>query len=245
MGRETISEDEDQSTTRSRIRRASAARTKLAEQHATSRDGVSGYEGRMGRLAAVRRRESAKERGWIILRTNGRRTLTLAQSLNDAGIEAWTPREIRKRRLPRGRKGFKETEEPIVPSFVFARAAHLPDLLRAIALPTSPHPQFSIFQHAGRAPVVADAGLQYLQSAESEARLARLKSSKHQIEIGARVCPTEGAFAGLDGIVEHVSGRSAQVCFNNCFRVTVATWLLVGEGVEAPPARKSVAALAA
>jgi transcription antitermination factor NusG len=245
MGRVPTADDEDQATRRSRIRRASAARTRLADQHATSPGGVNRYEGRMGRLAAVRRRENDKERGWCILRTNGRRTLTLAQSLNAAGIEAWTPRETRKRRLPRGRKGFKETEEPIVPSFVFARAIHLPDLLRVLAMPLSPHPSFSIFQHAGRAPVVADREIAHLQSAEDNARRAQLKTRRHDVEIGTKVCPTDGAFAGLEGVVEKVSGRSAQVRFNNCFVVTVATWLLIDEAVEGPPSRMGSAALAA
>ena len=42
--------------------------------------------------AAARRRD--REQGWCILRTNSRSTLRLAQSLNNEGIEAWTPRGV-------------------------------------------------------------------------------------------------------------------------------------------------------
>ena len=180
--------------------------------------------------AAARRQD--RENGWCILRTNGRSTLRLAQSLNDVGIEAWTPRGVHKRRLSRVHMGVREVEQPIIPSFVFARARHLPDLLRALALPTSPHPSFSIFQHAGRAPVISDKDIANLQDAEERGKRARRKTQRHTVPVGAEIKPSKGAFAGLVGIVEQVDGNVAVVCFSDFFRVKVATWLLIDDDVD-------------
>ncbi|WP_419827675.1 transcription termination/antitermination NusG family protein [Sphingomonas sp.] len=200
---------------------------------------------RDARLADVRRRRRERDgEGWCIVRTNSRRTLTLAASLNRAGIEAWTPEQTVRHRLPR-RKAYREQQAPIVPSFVFVRASHLHDLLRALALPINPHPAFSIFQHAGRAPVVADREIGHLQAAEDRARRAMLKTKRHTVQVGSEVHPTEGAFAGLHGVVDRVSGNDAEVVFNDTFRVKIASWLLIGDDVNAGAAPSGAAALAA
>ena len=180
---------------------------------------------------STRRREI--ENGWCILRTTSRSTLRLAQSLNNEGIEAWTPRAIQKRRVSRIHMGFREVEQPIMPSFVFARSRYLADLLHALALPTSPHPSFSIFQHAGRAPVIGDASLSRLRAAEEKSKRDRRKTQRRAVAVGEQVRPTEGAFAGLDGVVVEVKGKVAVVNFGGGINFSVATWLLIDDDSEA------------
>ena len=174
-----------------------------------------------------------RDSGWCIVRTNGRRTLRLAQSLNDVGIEAWTPRTVHRRRLSRIHMGYRDVDAPIIPSFVFVRGRHLSDLLGILAAPNHSHPPFSIFQHAGRAPVIADRDIAHLQAAEEKGRRARRKAQRRAVSIGEQVKPVTGAFAGLIGIAEKVGGNQAVVCFNEHFRVKVSTWLLIEDDVEA------------
>jgi hypothetical protein len=199
-------------------------------------------EAREARLADVRRRRRERDgEGWLILRTNGRRTLALAASLRKVGMTAWTPEHTIRRRLPRG-KIYRDQQAAIVPSFVFARSTHLHDLLRALALPSNPHPAFSIFMHDGRAPVIADREIGHLQAVEDRARRALLKTKRRTVAIGSEVRPTEGAFAGLKGVVEGVSSGHAEVCFNGTFRVKIASWLLIGADVQDGVAFTSIAA---
>lgn len=205
------------------------------------------HEQIMGRSVA----RDARENGWCIVRTNGRRTLRLAQSLTEAGIDAWTPRTWTKRRLSRIHMGFRDIEQPVVPSFVFVRARHVADLLRIIAMPTSPHPSFHIFLHGGRAPVVSDSEIEHLKKIEQDdadkrarrlaheermaamSKRAQRRAMRYPIEVGSAVEPTEGAFAGMSGVVERVQGGNAVVRFGDDFVVKIATWLLVDEAVEA------------
>lgn len=117
---------------------------------------------------------------WCILRTSGGRTLKLADSLIEAGFEAWTPRRTFKRpkvgrcTLIDGRKPTIEMEAPILPTFVFARASHLFNLEALASDPASPHPAFSIFRYsdfreANRIPLVSDSEVRGLQDAERAA----------------------------------------------------------------------------
>lgn len=104
---------------------------------------------------------------WCILRTSGRSTLPLAQSLAAAGFDVWTPREILSRRRGPARTRI-EYEAPLVATFVFARAAAIPALERILILPSSPHPPFSIFRFDGRIPLLAAHSIEGLREAEAE-----------------------------------------------------------------------------
>lgn len=220
----------------SKSERVAASRRAIAAAHAADPASTPRFEARMANLAAVRRRDRDQGGSWCILRTNGRRTLKLAASLTAAGIEAWSPCKTVKRRLARGRRiaatGFREQDEPIVPSFVFARAEYLPDLLRILGLPNNPHPDFSIFQMGGRAPIIADREVRYLHDAEERARRARLREQRPDLAVGTTIRPNEGAFAGLEGVVEFVKGGRARVCFGGHFRVQVETWQIVDDAVH-------------
>lgn len=172
-----------------------------------------------------------EEAGWCILRTSGGRTLRLATSLREAGIDAWTPSQSQKRRRPRSRI-MVTRDVPIVPSFVFADKDRIEDLLVMARRSSIAYPPFSLFRHCGRIPIIADKDIAALRAAEDRAKRAILKRYRFTAERGARVQPTEGAWAGLEGIVEDVAGNFAVVCFGGV-RVKVASWLLDPNAVKA------------
>jgi len=179
--------------------------------------------------------------GWCILRTSGARTLRLAESLMAAGLDAWSPEMMVTRRQGRMRKRV-EVSTPILPTFVFARARHIAELQACRMLPINPHPGFSIFRHLGRYPVVADKDIVALRAEEERARVVVLKRTRRTVPIGSRVTMSEGAFAGLTGIVERSDGKSALVCFGGGFSVSIATWLLPDDKVEASSSNRGKAA---
>lgn len=110
---------------------------------------------------------------WCILRTSGGQTLPLARSLSAAGFDAWTPaRTVRKTvraKTPTGARQF-EVELPILPTFVFARERDLAVLADAAVQSVSPHPNFSVFRHGGRIPLVSDGDVAGLRAEEQRAQ---------------------------------------------------------------------------
>lgn len=114
---------------------------------------------------------------WIVLRTGGPRTLRLADSLRRAGVDAWTPRRTFRRPVPgakpnaSGQRPTQDLEGPILPTFVFARAAQvrtLEALEQEQANPhvASAHPPFSILRHRGDVPFVRDRDVEGLREEE-------------------------------------------------------------------------------
>lgn len=194
---------------------------------------------------------SGKDRGdWCILRTAGPRTLPLVRSLQGAGVEAWTPVREVVRRLPRSQDR-KTINAPLIPTFVFARARHLADLLGWMSDPRSPHPSFSIFRHIGRIPLIDDREMRSLRDADDEAkrrereRQAEIKSRRRYFPVGEPVRVTDGAFHGLTGTVLECDGKAALIAFKT-LHITIASFLLESEVVEAPqPGRPGAAAQAA
>lgn len=172
---------------------------------------------------------------WIILRTAGPRTLPLARSLQSAGMDVWTPCAWVKRRLPRKRT-YVEREAAILPTFVFVRPAHLPELLAALSAHRNPHPAFSLFRHGGAFPIVGDGEMASLHAEEERLAAAyrRDRDRKKPLpDVGARVRVPITAFSGMTGVVEGVRGRNAVVNFGGGRAVTIGAWLLEsGELIE-------------
>lgn len=168
---------------------------------------------------------------WCILRMAGSRTLGLAKSLNDAGIEAWTPSKVQTIKRPRSTLTVKR-DMPIAPTFVFARAEHVRDLLAIAASPMSSHPQFSVFRHGGRIPLISDAGLAGLRGEEDRAKIKSRRAKRRALVMGQRVRISEGAYAGLSGVVEKSKGRWVVVAFDGAVEMTVDSWLLAADDVD-------------
>lgn len=205
------------------------------------------------------------ENMWCILSTTGGRTLPLARSLAAAGLEVWTPtRTIRRpapgqrRRLHMGqRRKMVDRDLAILPGFVFARAVHLDDLARLALDPASRHPLFTVFQFAGRAPMVSDASISGLRAEEEaaaaaiqalhdadtreearrqraeqmrteRARRVALRRERREFTIGERVEIDEmPSMAGLVGNVTASTGTMATIDFGGAFPMKVEAWRVI------------------
>lgn len=62
-----------------------------------------------------------------------------------------------------------EVDLPILPGFVFVRSEYIDDLARIALNPINGHPAFTLFQMAGRAPLIGDDSVAGLKEAEAEA----------------------------------------------------------------------------
>lgn len=164
---------------------------------------------------------------WCILRTAGPRTLPLASSLDAAGIEAWTPIEMVKRRIPR-KPGRVEKAAPLLPTFVFVPEVHLSDLWRISRMIVSPHPAFAFFRHNGAVPLIAQREVDKLRVLENRMTPKRRRPT---MAIGAEVIPTDGAFAGMTGVVVESDGKATLVAFGGWMNLKIETSILIGGDV--------------
>ncbi|TZG24880.1 hypothetical protein [Sphingomonas montanisoli] len=170
-------------------------------------------------------------RRWCILRTAGARTLLLQEALASAGIEAWTPRLVVTRRRARTRVPY-EVAQPIAPTFVFVRAVHKPELIRALSLGVNPYPAFSFFRHEGRIPEIADGEIAGLRVEEERHRIVRLKKQPHSVKRGQHIRLQQGPYSGLSGVVTDERGRFVAIDLGGSMRVRVASWLLNSNDVD-------------
>ena len=161
---------------------------------------------------------------WCILRMAGGRTMSVVRSLSDAGFEVWSPVEIQRKRLPRSKAQVDRTV-CVMPTYVFARASHLSDLVKLSLDPVSPHPDFSVFRYQDRFPLIADAELQSLRAVE---RQAAAKNAPMKLPRGTSVRLQDGPFQGLTGqVIEASKGQFTLVAFHDCtFPVKFSTWQL-------------------
>lgn len=171
---------------------------------------------------------------WIILRTSSRSTLRLAKQLTDIGIEAWSPSKVRNGKIPH-RRARLPLREPILASFVFARAANANRLI-GLELFNHSLPSFSLFRHDNRVPLVADRELETLRTVEArEDMLAKRRARKQwRPDLGQTVRVSDGAAAGLEGTVESLKGGFAVVSFGGKLSMKIAAFLLEDDGVSEP-----------
>ncbi len=195
--------------------------------------------------------DTGTDRRWCILRTAGPRTLVLARSLSDGGLDVWTPTEVIKRRRSRSR-AIVEFAVPIMPTFVFANAVHLADLLTMRTVTGSQHPAFSVFRAACGVPIIADREIHALRLIEQRARERAMRAKGKQARTSfapgerVRVANSEAAWSGMVGVVEASEGKEASVHFGGKRAVKIATYLLVSEVIQAgQPEQFGTAALAA
>ena len=172
----------------------------------------------MGAVSRLR-----NEDGWIILRTAGRSTLSLAASLAKDGFEVWTPARDMKIRKPRWNV-HRDVRVPLMASFVFARARHLVDLIEQSETVMVGCPEFSVFHHFGRIPFVSDSDLEPLREEERAAPTqAELRNLYRK---GEKVMVTQGIFGGMAGVVERSDGTHTLVRFGSRMRVKISTFIL-------------------
>ncbi len=175
--------------------------------------------------------------GWLILRTAGGKTLRLAETLREDGYEAWSPTETRTIRVPR-MNARRTVKLPIMPTYVFARAHHLVDLLELAAMPVkprcfvpveedaerpAPHANFSVLHVHDKIPVVTDLSLDGLRHIEFK-RTPR-KKALEALKPGSEVAIEGGSFGGLRGKVERSDTAYTLVSFEGSFPVKISTGL--------------------
>lgn len=151
-----------------------------------------------------------------IIRMAGPRTLNVVQALQARGVDVWTPTGMRRNFKPRSTK-YTDKTAPLLPTFAFARAEHIPQLLEITHSPAADI-RFSVFQRGEDIPTVSSAALQPLLDYEAEQhaiwvgfieaqdradRRKRKKTTARCYVMGQRVKVEKPAFAGLTGeIVE-------------------------------------------
>lgn len=167
---------------------------------------------------------------WFVIRTAGKSTMILAQTLTEDGFEAWTPIRTEIVRVPRLNVR-REIKLPMLPSFVFVRSRHLTEMLNMARMEERPrrgqrpaHRSFSVFHYLDSIPLIADQHLEPLRAKERDAvpKKARPGFAKNTlVRVGS------GAFEGLKGRVERCKSGYALVIFNDWKRpVKIPTYLL-------------------
>lgn len=163
---------------------------------------------------------------WFVLRTSGARTLVLANSLRSVGYDVWTPVKTLSKRRPRSTE-LREIVAAVLPSYVFAKVEHLSSLMIEADRIISPHPQFSVFRYCGKVPTISDLALTNLRKIE---RRNMPEKAARMFATGDKVRMTEGAYAGLTGIVKTGRGRYTMVLLAGArIPVKISSMLLVDE----------------
>lgn len=179
--------------------------------------------------------------GWVILRTQGRHTLKLTQTLGEDGFEVWTPTETRLVRVPR-MNAKREVKLPIMPSYVFAKAHQLIDLIQLADMPLKPrrgpkchdpaHEDFSVMRCFGGIPMVSEVQLQALREMERKLTPKKKILAERAFAPGVEVRVSGGSFGGMTGSVERSDKGQTVVCFSGKYLVKIATCLLNEKGLE-------------
>lgn len=159
---------------------------------------------------------------WLILRMKSRDTLPVVHSLATAGFDVWSPVDVTTRRVPRANVKRRITM-PLLPSYAFARADRMGELMALANDPARQHGDFRVLHDHIRVPLVDDASLEPLRLAER-----KRKPLERGWLPGDGVRLTEGGFAGLSGVVETARGQFAMVAIPG-FRMPlkIATWHLL------------------
>lgn len=168
------------------------------------------------------------ENAWCILRTASAKTLPLARSLTLAGIEVWTPIETRTFRVPRATVK-RRIDIALMPTYLFARAPQLTELLALANDPTTRHAEFRVFRTPNGIPLIADDTLSPLRLSER-----RRKPVEQGLVLGDRVKLVDGGFAGLRGVVQESRGKFTVVQLEGfSMPLKIAACYLLREGLKA------------
>lgn len=164
---------------------------------------------------------------WVILRCSGQKTLRLAATLAEEGFEVWTPAEIRTVKVPKANVR-REVSLPIMPSYVFASARHLIDLLQIAGRPAYAyaHADFSVMRHGGAIPVISDASLQALRRTEAKRSSKRKAIRTFEQGLNVTVKTEGGSFAGMRGTVKKSETGYSLILFGKNFEAKIPTFLL-------------------
>ena len=187
-----------------------------------------------------------EDSGWCILRAQGRHTISLAETLAEDGFEVWTPIEVRTVKVPKATIK-RELRQPIMPSYIFARAHHLGELFKLARLPVKPrrgdglrkpaHANFRVMMMGEKIPVVSDRHLRALRRLEAKSRPrsakvesgtrygAPIKRAAYAFPRNAEAKVCDGPFGGMTGHVLRSTDKITVLSFDGR-RVEIPTSLL-------------------
>ena len=154
---------------------------------------------------------------WFILRMASSDTLRVKDALCKAGLNVWTPVEVRAKRKPRTR-AIAEGSYALMPSYAFAHVQDLETIMRLAMMPRQDMPRFSVFLHQGGIPLISEEALGPLRQEERRClsvfeRAKRKVTANPVFGIGQEVTVPEGPFQGMTGIVESSGGQYSLVRF--------------------------------
>lgn len=182
---------------------------------------------------------SEQGKQWCILRTSGRTTIRLAETLAKDGYEVWTPIETRKISVPRANVK-REVRLPIMPTYVFAASHHLSDLLQLAAMPVRPrrgaglldaaHAAFHVLHCFGGIPIVDDRHLSSLRRLEAKRTPRRRAAYSFPRNSLARV--NDGLYGGMTGLVIRSTTGATTLDFGNGWPTQIPTSILSPADVE-------------
>ena len=164
-------------------------------------------------------RDDALDLGqWFILRMAASDTLKLHDHLSRRGFRVWTPIDRKFGRRPRSRREYDKTF-PLLPTYVFADASRLDDILLLANVEYPDHPRFRIMQADGGIPLISDIALEALQFEEDRRHAIytklKIRNTKAPvIPVDTDVRFGEGPFAGLPGVVVGREGSYTLVDFD-------------------------------
>lgn len=163
--------------------------------------------------------------GWCILRTSGRFTLRLAESLAADGIEAWTPTVTRRVTVPR-MNAKRDVVLPLLPGFVFARSRHLWSLVDRSEDPRQSI-GFSVFRHLERYPVIRDRQLDPLRNEERRSvpkDRMQVYSEGEEVLVLPIADGAASVFGGMSGSVLRSNEKKTLVLMGGSRRVEFFTF---------------------
>ncbi len=175
---------------------------------------------------------------WLILRTSSRHTMSLAKSLSQDGYSVWTP--IEHITITIADTSIRRTKRrAMLPRYVFARAAHVVDMLelarnrsrRGPGLKEPAHVRFWVVrEHDGAPALVRDSKLDDIR--RIEARRTPVTKAEKALLIGALVRVTGGPYHGLTGEVERSTPSKTKVRLNEWHAVEFSTSQLLDDSLH-------------
>ena len=171
---------------------------------------------------------------WCILRCSSQSTLPLVRSLTRAGVEVWTPIEQVTKRVPRANIK-RVIDRALLPSYLFASAQDMPNVLAIMNSPSKDHREFRLFKHNGGVPLIADETLAELRDQEKASRRAAEKDKARGLRFaeGLAVKMSRGLAQGMRGHVVKSGNEFTTVSFPGySMPMRIANYMLLPTDTE-------------
>ena len=169
---------------------------------------------------------------WCILTCASTDTLRVVEALIEQGLSVWTPVDWCVARMPRTRARYDKAI-PVMPGYVFGDVGHIDELVRLAGLRRRDFPNFRFLESErgrGLTPLIADSEDARLRAVFDRRKRKEAEAKAPKLDVGTAVKMTDGAYAGLSGVVECSRGQDTMVHIPAFKRtVKVASLLLLSD----------------